>query len=142
MSHLLETDVVVVGGGVTGVAVLRDLALRGVQAVLVERFDLGTGTSGRAMTSTGETTVVGPPAASCGRAGPAARRSIEVESRTTLRMGDMEASIVQVAAWAAVPQDALARTCCLRTRHAGMGRGRGRRTAGLGLLHFADGTYQ
>jgi glycerol-3-phosphate dehydrogenase len=42
-----ETDVVVVGGGVTGVAVLRDLALRGVNAVLVERFDLGTGTSGR-----------------------------------------------------------------------------------------------
>jgi glycerol-3-phosphate dehydrogenase len=47
MTHLLETEVVVVGGGVTGVAVLRDLALRGVQAVLVERFDLGTGTSGR-----------------------------------------------------------------------------------------------
>ncbi|MDF2740322.1 MAG: dependent oxidoreductase [Actinomycetia bacterium] len=47
MTHLLETDVVVVGGGVTGVAVLRDLALRGVRAVLVERFDLGTGTSGR-----------------------------------------------------------------------------------------------
>jgi glycerol-3-phosphate dehydrogenase len=47
MTHLMETDVVVVGGGVTGVAVLRDLALRGVHAVLVERFDLGTGTSGR-----------------------------------------------------------------------------------------------
>jgi glycerol-3-phosphate dehydrogenase len=47
VTHLMETDVVVVGGGVTGVAVLRDLALRGVHAVLVERFDLGTGTSGR-----------------------------------------------------------------------------------------------
>jgi glycerol-3-phosphate dehydrogenase len=46
-ANLLETDVVVVGGGVTGVAVLRDLALRGIHAVLVERFDLGTGTSGR-----------------------------------------------------------------------------------------------
>jgi glycerol-3-phosphate dehydrogenase len=44
---LMETDMVVVGGGVTGVAVLRDLALRGVHAILVERFDLGTGTSGR-----------------------------------------------------------------------------------------------
>ena len=43
----METDVVVVGGGVTGVATLRDLALRGIHAVLVERFDLGTGTSGR-----------------------------------------------------------------------------------------------
>ena len=47
MTTTLETDVVVVGGGVTGVAVLRDLALRGVHAILVERFDLGTGTSGR-----------------------------------------------------------------------------------------------
>jgi glycerol-3-phosphate dehydrogenase len=43
----VDTDVVVVGGGVTGVAVLRDLALRGVDAILVERLDLGTGTSGR-----------------------------------------------------------------------------------------------
>jgi glycerol-3-phosphate dehydrogenase len=43
----LDTRVVVVGGGVTGVAVLRDLALRGVEAVLVDRSDLGTGTSGR-----------------------------------------------------------------------------------------------
>jgi len=43
----LDTQVVVVGGGVTGVAVLRDLARRGVDAVLVERSDLGTGTSGR-----------------------------------------------------------------------------------------------
>ena len=43
----LETRVVVVGGGATGAAVLRDLALRGIDAVLVERDDLGTGTSGR-----------------------------------------------------------------------------------------------
>ncbi|HKE98844.1 MAG TPA: anaerobic glycerol-3-phosphate dehydrogenase subunit GlpA [Actinomycetes bacterium] len=43
----LETQVVVVGGGATGTAVLRDLALRGIDAVLVERADLGTGTSGR-----------------------------------------------------------------------------------------------
>lgn len=44
---MLETDVVVVGGGVTGAAVLWDLALRGIPAVLVDRDDLGTGTSGR-----------------------------------------------------------------------------------------------
>jgi glycerol-3-phosphate dehydrogenase len=43
----VETQVVVVGGGATGTAVLRDLALRGIDAVLVERADLGTGTSGR-----------------------------------------------------------------------------------------------
>ena len=44
---LLETDVVVVGGGATGAAVLWDLALRGIDAVLIDRDDLGTGTSGR-----------------------------------------------------------------------------------------------
>jgi glycerol-3-phosphate dehydrogenase len=43
----MDTQVVVVGGGATGVAVLRDLARRGIRAVLVERSDLGTGTSGR-----------------------------------------------------------------------------------------------
>lgn len=45
--QVIETSVVVIGGGATGVAVLWDLALRGVPAVLVERSDLGTGTSGR-----------------------------------------------------------------------------------------------
>jgi glycerol-3-phosphate dehydrogenase len=43
----LQTQVVVIGGGATGTAVLRDLALRGIDAILVERGDLGTGTSGR-----------------------------------------------------------------------------------------------
>jgi glycerol-3-phosphate dehydrogenase len=43
----LETDVVVVGGGATVASVLWDLALRGIDAVLVDRSDLGTGTSGR-----------------------------------------------------------------------------------------------
>jgi glycerol-3-phosphate dehydrogenase len=43
----LDTQVVVIGGGATGTAVLRDLALRGIDSVLVERVDLGTGTSGR-----------------------------------------------------------------------------------------------
>jgi glycerol-3-phosphate dehydrogenase len=43
----LETQVVVIGGGATGTATLRDLALRGIDAILVERSDLGTGTSGR-----------------------------------------------------------------------------------------------
>jgi glycerol-3-phosphate dehydrogenase len=43
----LETQVVVIGGGATGTAILRDLALRGISAVLVERADVGTGTSGR-----------------------------------------------------------------------------------------------
>lgn len=40
-------DVFVIGGGATGAAVLRDLARRGLKALLVERSDLGTGTTGR-----------------------------------------------------------------------------------------------
>ncbi|MDR0990843.1 MAG: FAD-dependent oxidoreductase, partial [Propionibacteriaceae bacterium] len=43
----LSADVVVVGGGTTGVGVVRDLALRGYQAVLLDRADLAQGTSGR-----------------------------------------------------------------------------------------------
>ncbi len=42
-----DFDVVVVGGGATGAGVLRDLAMRGVRALLVERGDFGSGTSGR-----------------------------------------------------------------------------------------------
>ena len=41
------TDALVIGGGMTGVGVLRDLALRGIRALLVERGDLASGTTGR-----------------------------------------------------------------------------------------------
>ncbi len=43
----LEADVVVVGGGSTGAGVVRDVAMRGYRAVLVDRVDLAQGTSGR-----------------------------------------------------------------------------------------------
>jgi glycerol-3-phosphate dehydrogenase len=42
----IETQVLVIGGGLTGAGVLRDLAMRGVQAVLLERRDLNAGASG------------------------------------------------------------------------------------------------
>jgi glycerol-3-phosphate dehydrogenase len=42
-----ETEVLVVGGGSTGAGVLRDAAMRGFSATLVERGDLATGTTGR-----------------------------------------------------------------------------------------------
>ena len=42
-----DVDVVVVGGGATGAGVLRDLAMRGFRALLVERGDFASGTSGR-----------------------------------------------------------------------------------------------
>lgn len=40
-------DVLVIGGGATGAAVLRDLARRGLRSLLVERGDFATGTTGR-----------------------------------------------------------------------------------------------
>ncbi len=43
----IRTDVLVIGGGATGVGVLRDLALRGIRAMLVEKGDLTHGTTGR-----------------------------------------------------------------------------------------------
>jgi glycerol-3-phosphate dehydrogenase len=41
------TDVLVVGGGATGVGIARDLALRGVDVTLAERDGLAAGTTGR-----------------------------------------------------------------------------------------------
>lgn len=43
----METQVVVIGGGITGAGILRDLAMRGIDAVLVEKGDLANGTSAR-----------------------------------------------------------------------------------------------
>jgi glycerol-3-phosphate dehydrogenase len=43
----IDTEVLVIGGGATGAGVLRDAAMRGFKATLVERGDLGEGTTGR-----------------------------------------------------------------------------------------------
>ncbi|NUS97830.1 MAG: FAD-dependent oxidoreductase, partial [Gemmatimonadaceae bacterium] len=40
-------DVLVIGGGITGVGVARDAALRGLRTALVERDDFASGTSSR-----------------------------------------------------------------------------------------------
>ncbi len=42
-----QTEVLVIGGGATGTGVLRDLAMRGFQTLLVEKGDLTHGTTGR-----------------------------------------------------------------------------------------------
>ncbi len=42
----METQVLIIGGGVTGVGVARDLALRGVDCILAEADDLNAGASG------------------------------------------------------------------------------------------------
>jgi glycerol-3-phosphate dehydrogenase len=45
--HTSRTAVIVIGGGSTGTGILRDLALRGVDATLVEQGNLTHGTTGR-----------------------------------------------------------------------------------------------
>src|SRR5258706_14122342 len=40
-------DVLVIGGGVTGCGIARDAALRGFEVALVEKDDLGSGTSSK-----------------------------------------------------------------------------------------------
>lgn len=42
-----EARVVVIGGGATGTGILRDLSMRGIPALLVEKADLASGTSSR-----------------------------------------------------------------------------------------------
>ncbi len=42
----LETDVLIIGGGVTGTGIARDLALRGIPSLLVEKGDINAGASG------------------------------------------------------------------------------------------------
>ena len=42
-----QTEVLVIGGGATGTGVLRDLVMRGFDAILVEQRDITHGTTGR-----------------------------------------------------------------------------------------------
>jgi glycerol-3-phosphate dehydrogenase len=43
----IQTEVLIVGGGATGVGIARDLSLRGIPSVLIEKGDLTSGASGR-----------------------------------------------------------------------------------------------
>ncbi|HMQ29290.1 MAG TPA: anaerobic glycerol-3-phosphate dehydrogenase subunit GlpA [Chloroflexaceae bacterium] len=47
MMQTIETEVLVIGGGATGTGCARDLAMRGISCVLVEKGDLTHGTTGR-----------------------------------------------------------------------------------------------
>ncbi len=42
-----STDVIVIGGGTTGTGIIRDLSMRGLDAILIEKNDIASGTSGR-----------------------------------------------------------------------------------------------
>ena len=43
----IKTEVLIIGGGATGAGISRDLALRGIPSILVEKGDLASGASGR-----------------------------------------------------------------------------------------------
>jgi len=43
----IQTEVLIVGGGATGVGIARDLSLRGIPCILIEKGDLTSGASGR-----------------------------------------------------------------------------------------------
>ncbi|MGD2177262.1 MAG: glycerol-3-phosphate dehydrogenase/oxidase [Anaerolineae bacterium] len=49
LDHLAQEDfdLLVIGGGITGVAIARDAAMRGLHTALVEKDDFGSGTSSR-----------------------------------------------------------------------------------------------
>jgi glycerol-3-phosphate dehydrogenase len=42
-----ETDVIIIGGGATGAGIARDLSMRGLLCVLIEKNDIASGTTGR-----------------------------------------------------------------------------------------------
>jgi len=46
MNKIIETQVLIVGGGVTGTGIARDLSLRGLDVILIEKQDLTAGASG------------------------------------------------------------------------------------------------
>src|SRR5512136_3246708 len=43
----LQTEALIIGGGATGVGILRDLALRGIPSLLIDKGDFASGASGR-----------------------------------------------------------------------------------------------
>ncbi|HEC1403206.1 TPA: FAD-dependent oxidoreductase, partial [Enterobacter hormaechei] len=46
-SPVNEADVIIIGGGATGAGMARDCARRGLRTLLLERFDIATGATGR-----------------------------------------------------------------------------------------------
>ncbi len=74
----ISTELLVIGGGATGLGVAWDACLRGVKVLLVEQSDLGQGTSGRyhgLLHSGGRYVVSDPPSArDCARENEILRR--------------------------------------------------------------------
>ncbi len=63
----MQTQVLIIGGGATGTGLARDLALRGVQCVLVEKKDINAGASGgnHGLLHSGARYIASDPASAC-----------------------------------------------------------------------------
>jgi glycerol-3-phosphate dehydrogenase len=63
----METQVLIIGGGATGTGLARDLALRGVECILVEKRDINAGASGgnHGLLHSGARYVDSDPASAC-----------------------------------------------------------------------------
>ncbi len=63
-------DVIIVGSGVTGIGIARDLAMRGAKVLLLERYDLASGATGRShgLLHSGDKYVVKDPESAAERA--------------------------------------------------------------------------
>ncbi len=44
---IYETEAIIIGGGATGTGIARDLSLRGIKSILIEKDDIASGTTGR-----------------------------------------------------------------------------------------------
>ena len=45
-NKILKTQVLIIGGGITGAGLARDLALRDIRCILIEKQDINAGASG------------------------------------------------------------------------------------------------
>lgn len=63
----MQTQVLIIGGGATGTGLARDLALRGVQCVVVEKKDINAGASGgnHGLLHSGARYIASDPASAC-----------------------------------------------------------------------------
>ncbi|MBL0713800.1 MAG: anaerobic glycerol-3-phosphate dehydrogenase subunit A [Desulfosarcina sp.] len=64
----METQVLIIGGGVTGTGLARDLALRGIECILAEKQDINAGASGgnHGLLHSGARYIASDPAAAAG----------------------------------------------------------------------------
>ncbi len=63
----MQTQVLIIGGGATGTGLARDLSLRGVQCILVEKMDINAGASGgnHGLLHSGARYIASDPASAC-----------------------------------------------------------------------------